>query len=134
MKKLIRFGVSLDEDLLKTFDGIIKRNRYPNRSKALAGIIQQHVTEKAWDDNKEVFGAFTMAYDHHRRLLVNKLLEIQHDYHDIILSSQHLHITHDVCLEIVAVRGKGRRIKDILDKIRSQKGVLHATFIESLPV
>ncbi len=129
---LVRFGVSLESGLLQEFDSIIKKKRYPNRSKALADLIRQHIAEKAWNENHKVFGVITMVYDHHRRLLVNKLLKIQHDFHENVLSSQHLHICHETCLEIIAVKGKGGRIKELFDKLKSQKGVLHAAFTESI--
>lgn len=129
---LVRFGVSLESGLLQEFDRIIKEKRYPNRSKALSDLIRQHITEKAWNENRKVFGVITMVYDHHRRMLVNKLLKIQHDFHDSVISSQHLHIRHDACLEIIAVKGRGGHIKELFDELKSQKGVLHAAFTESV--
>ncbi|OGS37001.1 MAG: hypothetical protein A2293_02155 [Elusimicrobia bacterium RIFOXYB2_FULL_49_7] len=134
MNKLVRFGVSLESDLLKAFDTVVRQKKYPTRSKAIADLLRKELSERAWDENRKVFGIISLAYDHHKRLLVNQLLHIQHDHHHQILTSQHLHINHHVCLEIIAVCGQGGEIKALFNKLKAQKGVLHAAFTESMTV
>jgi CopG family nickel-responsive transcriptional regulator len=110
MSKTIRFGVSLEEALLDNFDRLIKSRKYTNRSEAIRDLIRQELLNKDLEEDREVAGAITFIYDHHQRNLLNKIIDIQHDHHDIIQSSQHIHLDHHHCLEIVAVKGKSSKV------------------------
>lgn len=125
MSHLIRFGVSLPKDLLTRFDGLIKAKNYSNRSEAFRDLIRQELVKKEWREGGSVAGAITLIYNHHRRELVNKLTDIQHDYQRVIISTQHIHLDHDNCLEIIAVRGRPREAQELADTLRSVKGVKH---------
>ena len=92
MSKTIRFGVSLEEALLDNFDRLIKSRKYTNRSEAIRDLIRQELLNKDLEEDREVAGAITFIYDHHQRNLLNKIIDIQHDHHDIIQSSQHIHL------------------------------------------
>ena len=129
MSSLVRFGVSLEEGLLKKFDRHIKKNKYTNRSEAVRDLIREELVKKEWMENKEVTGAITIVYDHHTRELVNKILDIQHDYHDFILSTQHIHLDHHNCFEIIVTRGKSKDIEKLFQLLKSAKGVKHAGFL-----
>ena len=129
MSSLVRFGVSLEEGLLKKFDRHIKKNKYTNRSEAVRDLIREELVKKEWMENKEVAGAITIVYDHHTRELVNKILDIQHDYHDFILSTQHIHLDHHNCFEIIVTRGKSKDIEELFQLLKSAKGVKHAGFL-----
>lgn len=129
MSKLIRFGVSLEEDLLNKFDRHIKRKKYTNRSEAIRDLIRSELIKEEWTENKEVTGAITIVYDHHTRDLVNKVLDVQHDHHDCILSTQHIHLDHHNCFEIIVTKGKSREIEDLYLKLKSLKSVKHAGFL-----
>jgi CopG family transcriptional regulator, nickel-responsive regulator len=129
MSKLVRFGVSLEEDLLIKFDRLIKQRKYTNRSEALRDMIREELVKKEWTENKEVTGAITVVYDHHTRELVNKVLDIQHDYHDCILSTQHIHLDHHNCFEIIVTKGKSAEIEKLYLKLKSLKSVKHAGFL-----
>lgn len=131
MSRLIRFGISLEKDLLDSFDRHITEKRYENRSKAICDLIRQDLVKKEWQKNQEVSGAITLVYNHHKRELVNRLMDIQHDYYSNILSTQHLHLDHDNCLEIVVVKGKARIVEELFAKLKSAKGVKHADFAEA---
>lgn len=131
MSNLVRFGVSLEKELLHRFDARIKEKKYTNRSEAIRDLIREDLVKKEWQENKEVTGAITLVYNHHKRELVNRLMDIQHDYHDYILSTQHLHLDEDNCLEIVVIKGKARQIKGLYGKLKSAKGVKHAGFVIS---
>ena len=125
MSKLIRFGVSIDEELLKTFDDYIERKRYTNRSEALRDLIRNHLVEEEWDDNKETVGTITMVYDHHVPELTERLTELQHQYNELIQSTLHIHLDHHRCLEVLVVRGQSSRIKEIANGLIATKGVKH---------
>lgn len=125
--KLVRFGVSLEGDLLRKFDAYIGAEGYDNRSKAIADLIRKEFVAADFSKGVAVAGAVTIVYDHHKREVVNKLLDMQHDHGDIIISAQHVHLDHDNCLEIIAVRGPGAKVKALADSLKSVKGVKHST-------
>ena len=126
MEELARFGISIPKELLKAFDDYIERKHYANRSEAIRDLIRQKLVEEEWKESKEeVVGVITYLYDHHKRELTDKLVDIQHEYYEKIITTQHLHVDHHRCLEIILVRGKANEIKDLADKIQAQKGVLH---------
>jgi len=125
MKRLVRFGVSLDNDLLESFDRAIGLRRYSNRSEALRDLIRDNLVDQQWDENKETVGTITFVYDHHVRDLTRKLTDIQHGYQKLILSGMHVHLDHDHCLEVLVVKGKGSEIKKVSDALISTKGVMH---------
>ena len=127
MSDLVRFGVSLEKGLLEKFDRIIKQRRYTNRSEALRDLIRQELVRKEWAEDGEVAGAITFVYDHHKRELVNRVIDIQHDFQQVIISTQHIHLDHDNCLEIVAVRGNPREIEKVADLLKAVKGVRYGT-------
>jgi len=129
MTNLVRFGVSLEEDLLLKFDSLIKKRKYTNRSEAIRDLIREELVKKEWSENKEVTGAITLVYDHHARELVTKVLDVQHDYHTCILSSQHIHLDHHNCFEIIVTKGKSREIEDLFQKLKAVKNVKHAGFM-----
>ncbi len=122
---LVRFGISLDKELLRKFDQLIRGKQYSNRSEALRDLIRESLVKKEWESNREVFGAITFVYNHHQRKLVGKLMDIQHQYHDCIISTQHIHLDGSNCLEIVAVKGCSKEVEDLFWKIKSAKGVKH---------
>lgn len=125
MKKLVRFGVSLDHQLLDDFDRLIARKNYASRSEALRDLIRDNLVGQEWGEDKETVGTITLVYDHHVRDLTEKLTDIQHDYERLILSAMHVHLDHAHCLEVLAVRGKGREIRKVADRLIATKGVKH---------
>lgn len=125
--KLVRCGVSLDGELLRRFDAYIGAEGYDNRSKAFADLIRKEFVNDAFTKGGAVAGAVTIVYDHHKREVVNKLLDMQHDHGDIIISTQHVHLDHDNCLEIIAVKGPGAKVKALADSLKAVKGVKHST-------
>jgi CopG family transcriptional regulator, nickel-responsive regulator len=122
---LYRFGISLEVSLIKEFDKHIQGKNYKNRSEAIRDLIREDLVKKQWLCDNEVAGAITMNYDHHKRELVNKLMDIQHDFQKTVISTQHIHIDHHNCLEILAVRGKARDVENLASKLKSQVGVKH---------
>ena len=124
-----RFGVSLESDLLDALDNYVLENKFPNRSQAIRQLIERNLVEKKWQCNHQVSGAITLVYDHHKRDLGRKITDIQHDYFTEILAVQHFHLSHETCMEIVAVKGQAYRLTELSDKLISQKGVRHGKLV-----
>jgi CopG family nickel-responsive transcriptional regulator len=131
MAKLIRFGVSIPEDLIAKFDKLIKTKKYKNRSEAIRDLIRESFVEEEWTLAKDVAGGISMVYDHHHRQLVNKLIETQHKFHNLIISSQHIHLDHSNCLEFIVVKGKAEEVKKLHDILKSTRGVKHVGLMKS---
>ncbi|NML20843.1 nickel-responsive transcriptional regulator NikR [Pseudoflavitalea sp. G-6-1-2] len=123
--KVVRFGVSVEKEVLQLLDNYIKDNQFPNRSQAIRHLIQKLETEKQWSSNEVVGGSITLLFDHHRRDLLDKITDIQHDFHHVILCSQHIHLDHDNCMEIIALKGKASVLKDLADRLTAVKGIIH---------
>ncbi len=126
MSALTRIGVAIDEDLLEQFDALIEGRGYSNRSEAFRDLIRTElVGEIAARPDAEVVGSLTLVYDHHVRLLSDKLLDLQHEHHDAILSTLHVHLDHRNCLEVLLIRGRSADVRRIADTLISTKGVQH---------
>lgn len=127
-----RFGVSLDEELLTQFDSLIDKKGYSNRSEAVRDLIRDSLVKEEWgDDEQETAGAVLIVYDHHQYELAQKMTDVQHHHVDSIISSLHVHLDHDNCLELVVLRGKSMTIKNIAERIISTKGVKFGQFINA---
>lgn len=126
MSDLCRIGVAIDEDLLGQFDGLLARKGYSNRSEAFRDLIRDAlVREETTDPEREAVGTLTLVYDHHVRQLADKLTDMQHDHFREIISTLHVHMDHDNCLEVLVLRGRAGAIRRIADKLVSTKGVKH---------
>jgi len=129
-EKITRFGVSIKPELLDKFDKIIKKKGYNNRSEAIRDIIRKSIIkEDTIAPNSEVIGTLTMIYDHHEGTLTNKLLDLQHEHHNEILSTTHIHIDHHNCLEVLVLKGKTGEIKKLADNIKALKGIKHGELV-----
>jgi CopG family nickel-responsive transcriptional regulator len=127
MSELVRFGVSLEKALLDRFDVLIREKQYTNRSEALRDLIRRELVQKEWQGGSDVAGAITLIYDHHKRDVMSRVTDTQHEFQEVIISTQHIHLDHHNCLEIVAARGKAEEVQKLADALRSIKGVRHAT-------
>jgi len=129
MKEIVRFGVSLEKELLHKFDSLIGEKKYPNRSEAIRDLIRENLVKREWVKGEKVAGVIALVYDHHKRELVNTLTDIQHHYHSLIISTQHIHLDEDNCLEVVVVRGKPKEVESLADRLKATKGVKHSSLI-----
>ncbi len=120
---LKRFSISLDEDLLEDFDLFIRQRRYENRSEAIRDLIRKSFVKDEWAADKDVMGVISLVYDHHQHQLQEKVTEQQHDHHHLIVSTTHVHMDHDNCLEVIIVRGKARDVQELADQLISLRGV-----------
>jgi len=124
---LTRFSISLDEKLMSTFDAKIRKDKCPTRSKAVGDLIRASLVQTEWRESDVVAGAIVLVYDHHTRDVGKRLTDMQHDCHDVIISTQHVHLDHDNCLEIIAVKGTSREIETIVKRLKSIKGLKHVS-------
>jgi CopG family nickel-responsive transcriptional regulator len=126
VSELARIGVAIDSELLSRFDQLIGERGYTNRSEAFRDLIRDELVQKSWESaESEVVGTVTLVYDHHVRMLSEKLTDMQHDHHRNILSTLHVHLDHDNCLEVLIVKGKAGTVQKIADALISTKGVKH---------
>jgi len=124
-----RFGVSLESELLEALDNYVVENNFPNRSQAIRQLIERNLVEKKWQCNNTVAGAITLVFDHNRNDLLNKMNDIQFDYHKEIMAVQYFHLSQEICMEIVAVHGLAYRLTELSDKLISLKGIRHGKLV-----
>ncbi len=122
---VVRFGVSLEKELLEALDAFAEENHFTNRSQAIRNLIKNNLANKKWQCDNIVAGSITLVYDHHKNDLQKNLTKVQHRYFHEILSSQHFHLNHDNCLEIIAVKGKASVLTELADKLIAVKGIHH---------
>ncbi len=130
MSQLTRFGVSMEDDLLRDFDALITEKGYSNRSEAIRDIIRTTIIQQQIrSGNKSGIGVLTFVYDHHQRELERNLTSFQHDHVTNIVSTTHVHVDHDNCLEVIILKGTVSRMKKIADHLLSFKGVKHGNLV-----
>jgi CopG family nickel-responsive transcriptional regulator len=129
MSNLTRFSVSIESDLLDRFLRMARRHGWGNRSEALRSLIRESLVREEWRSDEEIVGTISLVYDHHKRELSDRLTSIQHDHHHNILAATHIHLDHDNCLEMIAVRGKASQVQRIADSLIGTRGVKHGKLI-----
>ena len=135
MSELVRFGVSIDRDLLENYDVLIAERGYATRSEALRDLIRDALIQQKIELQAGVraLGSLTLVYDHHARNLAQEMGEIQHDFHENILSVMHLHVSHDDCMEIIALGGVVSKIVELANRLLSLKGIKNGKLFLTLP-
>ena len=125
MGELIRFGVSIDEKLLQNFDELIAERNYANRSEAIRDLIREALIQQKVETKSKVeaLGSLTLIYDHHAPNIPAELGEIQHRFHNNILSVMHLHVSHDDCMEMIALKGVVTELVELSNSLISLKGI-----------
>ena len=124
MSEIVRFSVSVEDDLLEQFDRYCREEEFATRSEAVRQLIRETLTRRAWEsESSEVVGTLTLVYDHHRAQLRDRLMELQHDNTDLVISTIHAHLDHDVCLEVIVLRGPAGRLQKIASQLRGLKGI-----------
>jgi len=130
MSELSRIGVAIPSDLLAKFDRLIASRGYTNRSEAFRDMIREELVQQRWEEpDALVVGTVTLVYDHHVRLLADKLTDLQHQYHQYILSTLHIHLDPDNCLEVLVVKAKASLARKIADTLISTRGVKHGRLV-----
>jgi CopG family transcriptional regulator, nickel-responsive regulator len=136
MGDISRFGVSVDDDLLKSFDLLTGEQGYATRSEALSDLMRNSLVKARLENQPEgadVLGSLTLVYDHHATDLTDKMAAIQHDHHELVVSVLHVHISHDDCMEVIVLRGKAKEVRSLSDALLSLKGVKHGHLFVTLP-
>jgi CopG family transcriptional regulator, nickel-responsive regulator len=124
MSDIVRFSVSLEEDLFEQFDRYCKEQQFATRSEAVRQLLRETLTTHAWESEcKDAAGTLTLVYDHHRAQLRDHLTKLQHDNTDLVVSTLHAHLTHDLCLEVIVLRGPAERLQKIAAQLRGLKGI-----------
>ena len=130
MSKLVRFGVSMDKRLLATLDGLVKRRGYANRSEAIRDLVRSEQVRGAWESGQGPSAAtLTIVYDHHVSEVGERLTDLQHDHADLVHSAMHVHLSHRMCLEVIVMRGKPKRIQKLADHLIAARGVKHGQLV-----
>jgi CopG family nickel-responsive transcriptional regulator len=126
MPGVVRFGVSIDSQLMKKFDALIARKGYENRSEAIRDLIRDRLVEEEWESgDEETVGTITIVYNHHTRELEHALTDMQHQSFHQIVSALHVHLDAHNCLEVLVVKGKSKDIRKIADRLIGTRGVKH---------
>ena len=132
MHSTVRFGVSMDADLLREFDDFCRLRGYDTRSEALRDLIRDALVEELGaKDDAIVAGTLTLVYDHHKSDLTSRLTAAQHDAHHLVLATLHVHLDHHNCLEVLALRGNSGEVRALADNILAVKGVKHGKFVQT---
>ena len=127
MSKLARLSFSIEEDLMKKMSRLMKRGRFKNRSEFIRDLIRSRLVEMEWEKDAEAIGTITLVYDHDTRRLSDKLTQLQHEHHNAVLATTHVHLDHRLCAEMIMVKGRAHIIQDLSEVLGQQKGVLHAS-------
>lgn len=127
MSDLVRMSFSIETPLLRRLEKMVKAHKYTNRSEFVRDMIRDRLVEQEWGQNEQAVGTITLVYDHHARLLSQKLTGLQHKHHGAILATTHVHLDEHMCVEMILTKGPAGDIRELADRLRQQKGVLHAT-------
>ncbi len=123
MPMLKRFSISMDQELLTTFDAHVREQGYTNRSEAIRDLIRKALVQEAWEQDQEVAGVITLVYNHHRSQLQEKITDLQHAYYRLITSTTHVHMDHHNCLEVVIVKGMASQVRELASRMIALRGV-----------
>ncbi len=127
MSDLVRLSFSIERPLYEAMEEMVQSKGYANRSEFIRDMIRDRQVQEQWAEGEEVLGTISLIYDHHSRRLSEKLTDAQHHHHDEVLATTHVHLSHDLCAEMIMVRGAPRTIRQLADRLGGQKGVLHCS-------
>lgn len=128
--ELVRFSVSMPGQLVAEFDRLIAEQGYRTRSEAIRDLIRERLVQREWQAGEEaVVGTLTLIYDHHVSGLAQRLTEVQHDHVEEIISSLHVHLDHDNCLEVLVLRGRAAELVRVADYLLATRGVKHGKLV-----
>lgn len=127
-----RFGVSMEQEMLEQFDSIVESRGYQSRSEAIRDLVRQEMVRQEWSDpSAEVVGTITIVYEHHEHELSNTLADLQHQFHQSILCSTHIHLDAHNCLEVIIVRGESAKVTFIANSLMATRGVKHGQLVST---
>lgn len=127
MSDLVRFSVSLEGELLATFDRYCAEGKFATRSEAIRQLLRERLTAAAGKaDVADVAASLTLVYDHHRTKLTDRMLEIQHAHGALVVATMHVHLDHDLCMEVIVLRGPAAQLRHLAAELSGLKGIHHA--------
>lgn len=126
MSDLVRMSITMEKELYDRLEEVLKAGPAVSRSEFIRDLVRERLARDAWKNNEEAVGTITVVYDHEVRELTQKLTHLQHHYHDAILATTHVHLTEELCAEMIMVRGRASEIEALTEGMRAHKGVLHA--------
>ncbi|MGH9941173.1 MAG: nickel-responsive transcriptional regulator NikR [Pyrinomonadaceae bacterium] len=135
MSEVLRFGVSIESELLENFDELVARQGYATRSESLRDLIRDALVRSRLegpDEAADVLGSLTLVYDHHAHELTEQMAELQHDHHGLVVSVLHVHVSQDDCMEVIVLRGPASEVRTLADTLLSLKGVKHGRLFVTL--
>lgn len=129
-KGVERFAVSVEKELLSAFERLRTKIGYTSRSEAIKDFMRDFLVKEKWRaGNQNVTGVISIVYDHDKRTLPDKLIDLQHRRLANIISTMHIHIDERNCLEVIILKGRGRAIRKIANEIKTIKAVKHVRLI-----
>ncbi len=128
---LKRFGVSLEDNLLEALDQYVMENGFANRSQAIRFLIEKNVAERKWQCDHIVAGTIIIMYDQRKKEIPLKIIDIQREYKEVILSASQYYINRDFHLHVVTVMGTAHRLTELSDKLIAIKGITHGKLVMS---
>ena len=130
MANMERFSISMNRELLRNFDGLIRRKGYPNRSEAVRDLVRNALVEERWTNaDEKVAATVTLVYDHHTRELAERLADVQHHHGSLVVATTHIHLDNDNCLEVVILRGRAAAVGQLAERLIAHKGIKHGRAI-----
>jgi CopG family nickel-responsive transcriptional regulator len=130
VSELVRFSVSLESDLLGRFDKFCEAGQFETRSEAVRQLIRERLTAQAVaSDAADVAASLTLVYDHHKTRLTDRMLDVQHDHAEHVVSSMHVHLTHDLCMEVIVLRGPAGELQKLAAELSGMKGIHQAQLV-----
>ena len=130
MSELVRFSVSLEKDLLDSFDKLCEEGQFATRSEAIRQLLREKLTTVAWDaDATDVAASLTLVYDHHKTRLTDTMLDVQHAHADRVVATMHVHLNHDLCMEVIVLRGSAAELQSLAASLSGLKGIHQAQLV-----
>jgi CopG family nickel-responsive transcriptional regulator len=126
MSGIVRVSLSIEKPLFDRLEEMVAGSDYGNRSEFVRDLIRDHLVQQDWQGDETMLGTISLVYDHHARGLTERLTDQQHQFAGKVLATTHVHLDEDLCAEMIMVRGRGRDIKSLADRLQREKGVLHA--------
>ena len=126
MSRLVRRSLSMDAPLAARLERLARRHGAANRSAFVRALLREKLVEEEWAADREAVGTLTLVYDHRRRRLSARLVAAQHHHHEQVLAALHVHLDARTCVEAILIRGRAGAIRRLADRLRHEKGVLHA--------
>lgn len=127
MSGLTRVSLSIEEPLLEKLDAMAEESGYQNRSEFVRDLIREQMIHAEWQTGKDVLGTLTVIYCHHQRGLTEKLVMLQHHWGGHVLAATHVHLSHEICAEMIMVQGPGEAVSGLANAIKRERGVLHVS-------